>query len=101
MTLPALPTRSEVVEVDGQDVKVRGLTRHEAFLVQRITADGDIEGAEVQILAAGTDTPPEEVRAWYQGASNEQVGVLVDAVVRLSGLGEAARKSGGAEVPPG
>jgi hypothetical protein len=101
MGLPVLPTRSEVVEVDGQEVKIRGLTRHEAFLVQRLTGDGDIEGAEVQILAAGTDTPPDEVRAWYQGASNDSVGVIVDAVVRLSGIGEEARKSSGAQVPAG
>lgn len=94
MTLPVVVTRTEVVEVDGQEIKVRGLLRSEAFQVKEVTqSKGELEG-EMLIISFGTDTPVEEVQGWFAAAPNELVKEILDKIVRLSGLGEGARKSG-------
>lgn len=93
MPLPLVPTRRDTVMIGDEKVEVRGLTRAESYEVQRLTKT-DVGKAEAVMIAHGTDTPLAEVQDWLRDVPSEAAGLLADAIVELSGLGEqGARKS--------
>lgn len=81
-----LPAASPLPRKQVLGVEVRGLSRAEVARVQPLVEAGDIEAAEVRILACGTDTPEPETKAWYETASSAHVEELLTAVRDLSGL---------------
>jgi hypothetical protein len=89
MALPKATPPTEIVKLpSGGKVTIRGLTRGEALRLSKLadkakTGPGDLE---VAVIAAGTDTDPDEARKWYADAPSADVQVLVDAVTRLSGM---------------
>lgn len=90
----ALP-EAELDIPDVGTVRVRGLTRAEALGLQTIKDD---PGAlEQRIILLGLVEPAlsaDDVDAWYGSAPAGLTDLIVDAVSRLSGLGEGAAKSG-------
>lgn len=86
MSLPkvALPTGS--VAVGGETVEFHSLTRHQAL--QLHTYEGREDEAEDFMLACATDVSIEDARAWRDSVDMETAGVLIDAIIELSGLTE-------------
>lgn len=98
--LPQVPLHSEMVDVAGTKIEARSLSRAEQLRLGRMTDDPDgVEQAEVSLIAWSTGFSEDEVRAWREETPGGVVGVLVDEIVRLSGMGEGAQKSGGTGVP--
>lgn len=94
MSLPKIYAAIETVEVAGQTFEVRMLTRAEAARFQKMMlADAPGDALEVAAIAAATDTPEEEVREWYGATPAYAVQELLDAIQRISRLGEGAQKS--------
>lgn len=83
----------EDVEIpDVGTVRVRGLTRGEVFLVQKLQGTDAIER---RILAIGMVDPQlteSEVRRWQQHSPAGEIEPVVDAIRRLSGLSDNASK---------
>lgn len=96
MSLPAIapPTR-EVVLPDGARLVVRGLRRRELLAVDEITGPERAAEIEIFMIACGTDTPADEVRAWYDPAPAEYVTPLMEAIGGLSNLTDGGKASGG------
>jgi hypothetical protein len=82
-TPPAVETFE--VEVLGQTVNVRPLTRTEAL---SLTGEGplDVAEAESKIIAYATNTPLEDVRAWLAAVPAGAVQPLVERITEVSGL---------------
>lgn len=92
MGLPQVPLDSEMVDVAGTKIEVRSLSRGEQI---RLTKFGDdLDAAEVAMIAMATGFAEDEVRVWREETPGHVVGGLIDEVVRISGLGEGAQKSG-------
>jgi len=78
-------------------VRVRGLSRAEAFRVQKA---GDPDAMERLVVFLGLVEPrltEDEVAAWYEAAPAGEIDLLVRPIQELSGLSEGAAKSG---LPP-
>lgn len=99
MPLPEVKIPREIVRVGDDDISVRGLTRAEAVRIQALAPD--VEAMEILMLACGTDTSEDDVRAWVNATPAGTVEPLSDAIVRLSGLGPDAQFRGGTGPGPG
>lgn len=100
--LPRIALPTETVDVMGEPVTVRALTRAEALRVRELNEAGDLGAAELWILGCGTDTSEEEVADWYKSAPAGAADPIIDAVVRISALNEEeASKSGPSAVHDG
>jgi hypothetical protein len=101
MPLPVVSTRTAWVDIgadDGEKVRVRSLTSPEMAEIQRIVADGDVVESEIIVLAYATDTPADEVRAWYGSVPRDAVQPLLDEIQRLV---EARNEEASKSVPAG
>lgn len=102
MSLPKIPPPRSTVEVNGELVEIRGLTRAEAARCQKMVEQGAAwADLEIAVVGYGTDTPTDDVAAWYEATDGHAVEALVDAIKTLSRLDEGASKSGGAGDSPG
>jgi hypothetical protein len=95
VTLPKILTPHETVVVEGVEVDVRSLTRAEASRFQKMVRDGaSMADLEIAMLAAGTDTPVDEVKAWYEVTPSTAVDQIIGAIRDVTRLEEGAQKSG-------
>ena len=95
MSLPKFPTRRETIEIDGEFISLRSLTRAESARFQKAGAAGIAwDDLEMEVIAAASETPLDEVREWYETVPPDVVETITDAIRRLSGLTEEAQKSG-------
>lgn len=92
MTLPAVPLPRDKVDVGGEQVEVRALSRSEVSRLARFAGDND--AAETFVLACGTDLTEEEAQTWRDSVHTDTAGPVIDRICELSGLGEGAQKSG-------
>lgn len=99
MSLPVIPLPRETVHLGDEFVEVRGLTRAEAATVQALKDDTD--AMEIRVLALGTGVDEAEVRIWRDATPAGAVEAVVNAIVRLSGIGPEASKSNGSGLRPG
>lgn len=84
--LPIKPLPRASVEIEGQPVEVRGLSRSEALhLSTRFTQDTADE-AEVYILTCGTGVSADEARAFLSQTDATTAGLLIDKIIELSGI---------------
>lgn len=85
--LPASDAGREKVTLSGGYAEIRGLTINEHETLQKLS------GAAQNILAISyaTGEAHDDVKAWYATASAADVGVLTDAIARLSGLDTGAQ----------
>lgn len=100
MTLPKVHASHETVDVGGSLFDLRVITRSEAARFDRMLRDdAPKDDLEVAVIAAATDTPPAEVRDWYDQTPSwavEELIVHIKRISRLFDVAEEAQKSGGA-----
>lgn len=102
MTLPKIATHHETVDVAGELVDVRVITRAEAAAFQRMQEDGTSRAElEIAVIGTATDTPRDEVRDWYAATPGWAVEELIGHIKRISRFDEEAQKSGGTGDRPG
>lgn len=96
MGLPRIePPRRRVELPDGTTVEVRGMRQRDVLAINDLPeGPGRTSEVEIHTLACGTDTPPDEARAWYESVPSTFVAPLVKAIADLSGLGDAGKGSG-------
>lgn len=97
--LPKVPLTSEMVDVAGTKIEVRSLSRAEQLKLA--DTNGDIDAAEVKMIAMTTGFSEDEVRVWREETPGSVVGNLIDEIVRISGMLDGAPKSGAGGVPAG
>lgn len=79
---------------DGRTVKVRGLTRYELLLNAKGTEDGTlIERRNLACCLVEPKLTQQQVEKWQKSSPPNVIGKVTDAIRRLSGLAEGARKS--------
>lgn len=94
MSLPKFPLPRETVEVDGEFLQIRGLTRAEAARFQKmVEAEVPWDKLEAAVIAAGCEVTVEEAEEWCAATSSHVVVAVTDAIKRLSRLEEGAEKS--------
>lgn len=86
MALPTIVLPSSSVELGGQSVEFRALSRSEAVRLNDYRSDPD-EG-ETFIIACATGVDMDAAREWRRTTDVASVGTLVDAIVELSGLSD-------------
>jgi hypothetical protein len=86
MPLPSLPLPTDVVEVGGQTVEVRALSRIEGVVLHGPAFRGKPDDAEVYIVSKGTGSSTDDARAWLEETSGDDAGVVIDRILELSGL---------------
>lgn len=102
MSLPKVHTKHETVDVAGALFDLRTITRAEAARFNRMQEDDAAKDElEMAVIAAATDTPPDEVREWYGATPGYAVEELLVHIKRISRLTEEAQKSGGESDSPG
>lgn len=84
-TLPTKALPTSTVDIDGTAVEVRGLSRSEALRLSTHFKD-DIDGAESFIIASGTGVTQEQASEWRDATEPATAGIVIDEVLRLSGL---------------
>jgi hypothetical protein len=95
MTLPKILAAHQTIEVEGSEIDIRALTRAEAARFQKMSHDGKpLADLEIAVIAAGTDTPLDETKAWYESTPSHAVNEVITAIRDLSRLDEEAQKSG-------
>lgn len=93
--LAKIPPQTATVEVEGETFDIRSLTRAEAARFQKLVADGiSLADLEIGFIAAATDTPRDEAKAWYEATPSAAVDALINAIKDLSRLDDGAQKSG-------
>ena len=98
----ALPKKSKCptreVDVDGEKITVRGLTRSEqhslAPLADAVTSEapGALVALDAAVLAYGCSVTREEAAVWLQDGSAAAATALLDTIGELSGMGEGSKK---------
>ena len=83
--LPKIELPTDVVDLHGTKVEVRGLSRSE-FLHMAKEAEGDVETAEILALAAGAGCTVEEAKEWRENSPSGDVGKVLDRISELSGM---------------
>ncbi len=89
MPLPINPLPTSSVEVGGTAVAIRSLSRSEALRMNAFL--GREDEAEVFLLVCGTGCTDDEAKAFRDGNDTDTAGLLIDAIIVLSGL---SRKRG-------
>jgi hypothetical protein len=82
LPIPTLPTSS--VAVNGIEVPIHSLSRAQALKLG--TFRGKEDEAEVFILVSGAAITEDEARAWRESVDTDTGGLLIDAILVLSGL---------------
>ena len=96
MSLPKFHLPRETVEIDGEFIEIRGLTAAETARFEKMVATGAAwDQLEIGVIAAGTETPEDEIAIWYQDNPRHVATALSNAIRRISRVDEEARKSGG------
>jgi hypothetical protein len=86
MSLPVRELPTGRVDIDGTYVDIRSLSRAEALALQDYR--GREDEAEVVILVAGTGCTEAEAQTWRESTDTRTAGLLIDAILELSGLVE-------------
>lgn len=89
MALPVIPLPTAEVEVDGQMVAVRGLSRAAAIRLSTQFTEATADDAEVFVLAQGTGVTEEEARQWLGSTDVETAAIVLNKIVELSALPKA------------
>jgi hypothetical protein len=84
MSLPSVLARDSV-EIGGVKVEFRAMSRTEAFKMQSFGLKRADE-AEVYVLTCGTGCTKVEAEAFRAGNTLDDAGLLIDAILALSGL---------------
>lgn len=97
MPLPIKPLATDSLLIDGQAVEYRSMSRAQALALA--SYKGREDEAEVFILMSGTGCSQDEAKAFREGNDTETAGLLIDAILILSGLAKKAKVKGGKATP--
>lgn len=87
MPLPVAPIARGTVEVAGEAVAIRSLTRAEALAMRDLSGEDDANRlGEIFLIAHGTDCPEDEAAAWWDASDAPDVQTLVSSIAILSRL---------------
>jgi hypothetical protein len=86
MALPIAPLPTGEAIIGGETVVYHSMTRSQALRLNSFK--GAEDEAEVFILQCGTGCTEEDARAFRDGNDTETAGLLIDAILVLSGLAE-------------
>jgi hypothetical protein len=84
MPLPISPLATGSVEIGGQTVGYRSLSRAEALKLNDY--QGRADDAELFLLVTSTGCTEDEARAFREGNDLKTAGLLIDGILILSGL---------------
>lgn len=84
MGLPVISSGTAEIEIDGQTVTLRSLTRGEVLAIGEF--EDDLPEVEARMLAYATDTPLEDAKSWYASVPQWAVGPLIEKIAELSGV---------------
>ena len=90
LPIPLLPAGT--IDLAGSSVDYHSLSRAQALALNDY--EGHEADAEDWILACGLDISVEDARAWREAVTLEIGGVLVDAIVDISGLSKNGNGTG-------
>jgi hypothetical protein len=99
LALPTRPLPTDTVDVFGEAVTVRGLSRAEAIKVTTQYDAKTADDAEAFIVAKGTSVTEAEAKEWLAATEQETAGRLVDRILELSNLKEQVDKDGNSKDP--
>ena len=92
MSLPIKGLATEMLEVGGQPVEYRSMSRAQALTLA--SYKGREDEAEIFILMSGTGCSQDEAKAFREGNDTETAGLLIDGILILSGLAKKAKVKG-------
>ena len=84
MPLPLIPLPTTTIEVGGQKVTIRSLSRGERLALADL--DLDARGLEAYIVGRCTETPDEEAAAWLAAVAPDVADKLIADTMEWSGL---------------
>jgi hypothetical protein len=84
MPLPVKPLGTATVEIAGEVVEYRSMSRAQALKLNALK--GREDEAEVLILMSGTGCTEDEAKAFREGNDTDTAGLLIDGILVLSGL---------------
>ena len=85
MGLPTVPLARSSIEIGGEAVEFRSLSRSEVIELGEMT--GDAGTAEVYVLARACGITEAEAQAWRDEVDATTAGDLLAAIREVSGLG--------------
>lgn len=88
MPLPIATLATGEVTVHGEVVPFRAMSRNEVIELGKL--EGQNDQAEIWMLQCGTGCTDDEARAFRDGNDAITAGLLIDAIVKLSGIGNEA-----------
>jgi hypothetical protein len=91
MPLPIVPLASGTVTIGGVAVPYHSLSRAQALQLNGYK--GREDDAEILILAGGTGCTDDEARAFREGNDTATAGLLIDAILEISGLTNSPKAS--------
>jgi hypothetical protein len=84
MALPIAPLATATLEIGGEIVEYRSMSRAQALKLNGLK--GREDEAEILILTSGTGCTEDEAQAFREGNDTDTAGLLIDSIIRLSGL---------------
>jgi hypothetical protein len=90
--LPTKPLPTASIDIAGVNVAYRSLSRSEALRMQ--TFKGREDEAEIFLLVCGTGCTEEEAQAFRDSNDTETAGLLIDAIIVISGLTKSITADG-------
>lgn len=84
MGLPISQLPTTEIEINGETIKIRALSRREAFKLAEFKDDPD--AGEAFILSCATGDSIEAANYFRDNSDTDTVGKLIDAVIDFSGL---------------
>jgi hypothetical protein len=91
MALPVSPLATATVEIAGETVEYRSLSRAQALALNGYR--GREDEAEVFILECGTGCTTEEAKEFRESNDTDTAGRLIDGILILSGLATDSPKT--------
>jgi hypothetical protein len=89
MGLPIVPLGTGSVEIGGVPVAIKSLSRADALQLNGFK--GREDEAEVFVVMRGTGCTDEEAKAFREGNDTDTAGILIDAILELSGLTDSPK----------
>lgn len=97
MALPRVPLPTTKLEIGGELLEVRGLSRSEAISVGEMANKPN--EAEIWVVAKGCDVDISEAREWREVMPSAVIDQVVNKILELSGLQGAATFPDDSESP--
>lgn len=90
IALPSVPLPSDTVEVAGQAIEIKSLSRSDALkLTTQFRERAD--DAEIFVLARGVGVTEEQAKEWRDETDPITAGKVIDAILILTGIVDSSK----------